>query len=248
MSYPLPRWIAHRGGGALAPENTLAGIRLAARLGFKAVEFDVMLTADGVPILIHDETLERTTDGRGGVAATPWSIIQGLDAGKAFHPAWTGERVPTLEAALDLCETQGLAVNLEIKPAAGLARETALAVARVIANRQPAVPLLLSSFSETALAVAYEHLPDIPRAWLVESLPPGWQISVDTLGCSALHVSAQQVEALPWSEIAEARLAVAAYTVNDPAMARCCGRRGVQALFTDRLDGFGSEETFADNL
>jgi glycerophosphoryl diester phosphodiesterase len=71
MPMPLPRWFAHRGGGSLAPENTLAGIRLAARLGYKAVEFDVMLSGDGTPVLIHDETLERTTNGVGRVCETP---------------------------------------------------------------------------------------------------------------------------------------------------------------------------------
>src|SRR2546422_6860489 len=72
-TWPHPRVVCHRGGGALAPENTLAGIRKAAATGFGGVEFDVMLSADKVPLLIHDETLERTTDGRGAVSATPYA-------------------------------------------------------------------------------------------------------------------------------------------------------------------------------
>ena len=85
--WPYPRIVAHRGGGRLAPENTLGAIRLGASMGFKGVEFDVMLAGDGTPLLIHDETLERTTNGRGEVAAMPYSEIAKLDAG-----SWHGER------------------------------------------------------------------------------------------------------------------------------------------------------------
>ena len=106
MQSPLPRWIAHRGGGSLAPENTLAGIRLAARLGFRAVEFDVMLSADGTPFLIHDETLERTTNGHGPVCATPDRVLHRLDAGQ-------GESLPTLAQAAALCRELGLLANVE---------------------------------------------------------------------------------------------------------------------------------------
>ncbi|HMV07072.1 MAG TPA: glycerophosphodiester phosphodiesterase family protein, partial [Accumulibacter sp.] len=99
LAWALPHVLAHRCGGALAPENTLAGLRLAARLGFSAVEFDVMLSADGTPWLLHDETLERTTNGRGPLAATADRVLAGLDAGAAHHPAFAGEPLPTLAAA-----------------------------------------------------------------------------------------------------------------------------------------------------
>ncbi|MDP3036273.1 MAG: glycerophosphodiester phosphodiesterase family protein, partial [Rhodocyclaceae bacterium] len=83
-----PRIIAHRCGGALAPENSLAGLAIAARLGCRAVEFDVMLTADGVPLLIHDETLRRTTTGRGRVAEMTLAEIRRFDAGGPHHAAF----------------------------------------------------------------------------------------------------------------------------------------------------------------
>ena len=110
MKRSLPRWFAHRGGGTLAPENTLAGIRLAARMGFKAVEFDVMLSADGTPVLIHDETLERTTSGAGRVCDTSDDALFLLDAGN-------GERIPRFSEAAALCREYGLLANIEIKPA-----------------------------------------------------------------------------------------------------------------------------------
>jgi glycerophosphoryl diester phosphodiesterase len=129
--WPYPRIIAHRGGGTLAPENTLAGIRKAAEMGFGGVEFDVMLSADEVPVLIHDETLERTTNGHGSVAATPYATIARLDAGAWFGPKYQGERVPTFEQAGKLCVELGLWANVEIKPAPGFERETAAAAAKL---------------------------------------------------------------------------------------------------------------------
>src|SRR6266446_7771444 len=97
--WPYPRVVGHRGGGALAPENTLAAIRGAAAMGFGGVEFDVMLSADRVPVLIHDETLERTTDGRGETSATPYAKLASLDAGAWFGTEFRGERVPSFEQA-----------------------------------------------------------------------------------------------------------------------------------------------------
>src|SRR5262252_9838977 len=147
-SWPHPRIIGHRGGGMLAPENTLAGFRKASAMGFGAVEFDVMLTADGIPILIHDETLDRTTSGRGAVSSALYAKIADLDAGAWFGPQHRGERVPRFEDAGRLCIELGLWANVEIKPAAGFERETATIAcerARTLwpgAARRP----LLSSF------------------------------------------------------------------------------------------------------
>src|SRR3989442_1469940 len=89
-TWPHPRVVCHRGGGALAPENTLAGIRKAAAMGFGGVEFDVMLSSDNVPLLIHDETLDRPTNGRGSVAAPPYAMLASLDAGPWLSPQLRG--------------------------------------------------------------------------------------------------------------------------------------------------------------
>src|SRR5215472_12885505 len=115
----VPRIIGHRGAKATAPENTLAGIRQARREGAAWVEFDVKLTADGHPILMHDDTLERTTDGQGPVAAARLADIRRLDAGSKFGPAWQGERVPLLSEALSVLAELDMGFNLEIKPCKG---------------------------------------------------------------------------------------------------------------------------------
>src|SRR5437879_10868698 len=133
-TWPHPRVVCHRGAGTLAPENTLAGIRKAAAMGFGGVEFDVMLSADKIPLLIHDETLDRTTSGQGSVAATRYATVASLDAGARFSPEYRGERVPSFEQAGRLCVELGLWANIEIKPASGFERETAAAATRLTAD------------------------------------------------------------------------------------------------------------------
>src|SRR5882762_8071008 len=104
MRWPYPRIVAHRGGGSLAPENTLAAIRLGASLGFRGVEFDVMLAGDGTPVLIHDETLERTTGVKGEVALTPYQELEKLD-------------IPRFQDAARLCRELGVWASVALEAA-----------------------------------------------------------------------------------------------------------------------------------
>ncbi len=233
MKLPLPRWIAHRGGGSLAPENTLAGIRLAARLGYRAVEFDVMLSADGTPFLIHDETLARTTNGDGRVCATPDGVLLTLDAGG-------GERIPTMAAAAALCRQYGLLANVEIKPAAGYERQTAEVVARqCVALWQGAEILpLISSFSMEALAIARDLAPGIPRGLLFDAVPADWHRQLLSLGGVTLHCNAKLVCGEVLAEAAAQAVPVLCYTVNSVAASKKLLASGVSAMFTDRLDLF----------
>lgn len=236
MKHPLPRWFAHRGGGSLAPENTLAGIRLAARLGYEAVEFDVMLSGDGTPVLIHDETLERTTNGSGQVCETSDSQLFRLDAGN-------GERIPRFSEAVALCREYGLLANVEIKPATGFERQTAEAVALMAKQlwQGAAIQPLISSFSPEAIEVARDLAPNIPRGLLFESVPDDWLQEMSrwqalTLHCSANHVSDQVL-----AEARDCGVPVLCYTVNRTEQAKALFERGVSAVFTDRLDLFSSE-------
>ena len=213
--WPYPKIVAHRGGGKLAPENTLAGIRLAARLGYRAVEFDVMLSADGTPFLIHDETLERTTNGHGRVCATPDGVLLTLDAGG-------GERIPTMAAAAALCRQYGLLANVEIKPAAGYERQTAEVVARhCVALWQEAEILpLISSFSMEALAIARDLAPAIPRGLLFDAVPADWHRQLLSLGGVTLHCNARQVRSEVLAEAAAQAVPVLCYTVNSVAASK----------------------------
>lgn len=236
MKLSLPRWIAHRGGGSLAPENTLGGIRLAARLGFKAVEFDVMLSGDGTPVVIHDETLERTTNGAGRVCDTPDALLFSLDAG-------CGESVPRFAEAAALCRELGLLANVEIKPATGHEKATAEVVARMTAAmwHGAAVQPLLSSFSLEALEIARDLVPEIARGVLFEAVPSGWMNELQRLQAVSLHCDASLLCDDVLAEAVAQGVPVLCYTVNAAESAEALFARGVNALFTDRLDLFSPE-------
>lgn len=235
-----PRIIAHRCGGALAPENTLAGLRLAARLGCCGVEFDAMLAADGVPVLMHDATLERTTSGRGRVADMDSAGLARLDAGSRHHAAFAAEPVPTFAEALRLCAALGLWANVEIKPAAGQEAETGRVVARHAAAATG--KLLLSSFSSVALRAAADEAVQLPRAMLFEAIPDDWRERLMETGARALHASAQALTVDPLQAVRDAGFPLACYTVNRRDDADRMFAMGVSAVFTDRPDLWASAE------
>ncbi len=236
MKFSPPRWIAHRGGGKLAPENTLAGIRLAARLGYSAVEFDVMLSGDGTPVLIHDETLERTTNGAGRVCETADTSLFSLNAG-------FGERIPCLAEAAALCRQYGLLANVEIKPSAGFEQLTGEVVARQAAELWLGadVPPLLSSFSLTALEAAQVVAPALSRGLLFERVPVDWLAEIRRLDGVSLHCEASGVTDVVLAEADAAGIPVFCYTVNAPDQAAELFARGVSAVFTDNLARFAPE-------
>ncbi|MBS0338469.1 MAG: glycerophosphodiester phosphodiesterase [Proteobacteria bacterium] len=241
--WPYPRVVAHRGGGTLAPENTLGALRLGASMGFGGVEFDVMLAGDGTPVLIHDETLERTTSGKGGVPAKTYAEIGSLDAGAWHSDRFRGERVPTFVAAAGVCRELGLWPNVEIKPAKGFESQTGRAVARLALDlwRDAALPPVLSSFSVEALAVAQEAAPSLPRGMLVSRIPPDWEARMRKLGCVALHCNYRDLTEPLCAEIHAAGYAILCWTVNDPRDAGRLFGWGVDCVVTDRLDLIGPD-------
>jgi glycerophosphoryl diester phosphodiesterase len=233
----LPRVFAHRCGGALAPENSLAGLRIAAAMGVRAVEFDVMLSAEATPWLIHDEDLERTTSGRGSVCKTPDAVLATLDAGASHHRSFAGERLPTFEAAALLCRALDLRVNVEIKPAAGLEALTGEVVAKQILALWPGPPWpLVSSFSPLALAAARRLAPQLPLGCLCESAAPDWLAVFRDLNAFSLHCAWQGVSDELLADAAEQGIPVLCYTVNDRLTADALLARGVTSLFSDRID------------
>ena len=236
MAYRLPRVVGHRGAAASAPENTLAGLRRAHQLGVGWVEFDVKLSGDGVPILMHDAMLERTTDGQGAVANTAYAAIRALDAGAWFGPEFAGERVPSFDEAVDLLLSHGLMANVEIKACAGRERETGSAVARRLAERWPQdrPPLLLSSFAEAALDAAREAVPALPRGLLVGKVPPDWRARVEGLGCVSLHCSHRELDAATVSRVRDGGYPLLVYTVNEAERAAELFAWGVDCICSDR--------------
>jgi len=239
--WPYPRIVAHRGGGRLAPENTLAAIRFGASLGFGGVEFDVMLAGDGTPVLMHDETLVRTTGTRGEVAHLSYERLAQLDAGSWRGAKWRGERIPTFEQAARLCRELGLWANIEIKPATGYERRTGEAVARAARElwRGAGLPPVLSSFSPLALAAARAAVPELPRGLLVARIPEHWHEALQDLECVALHCNYRALNKRLAARIHAAGYAILAWTVNDRRSARRLLGWGVNCLVTDALARIG---------
>jgi glycerophosphoryl diester phosphodiesterase len=129
--WPYPKIVAHRGGGTLAPENTVAGLRAGLAYGFRAVEFDVMLSRDGIGMVMHDPDFGRTVAGQGSVPGTDAVELAAMDAGSWFGPQFHDEPVPFFTQFIDYCKAQRIWMNVEIKPADGFERETGDWVAKV---------------------------------------------------------------------------------------------------------------------
>ena len=240
MAWAGPRVVAHRGGGALAPENTLGALRLGASRGFRGVEFDVMLAGDGTPVLIHDETLARTTNGKGDVARTPYAELAKLDAGAWKGEQWRGEPLPAFADAGRLCRSLGLWSNVEIKPAKGFERATGTAVARMAAEiwRDDPSQCLLSSFSAVALEAARDAAPHLARGYIVRPVTERLDV-LERLGCVSLHCKHQVLEEAQVREVRDAGYALLCWTVNEPEIARRLLGWGVDGVITDALDRIG---------
>ncbi len=241
QAWPYPLWIAHRGAGRLAPENTLAALRFGAARGFRMAECDVKLSADGVPFLLHDATLDRTTDGHGTAGDQPWQALARLDAGAWHAPGHAGERLPTLAQVAAWCRETAFDFNIEIKPSPGTARRTGEVVAREAARlwRGAGVPPLLSSFWTEALEAARTAAPALPRALLRDGSAEGVVEQALALECVAVVCHHPLWDAALVARARAAGLRCLAYTVNDAAEADRLLALGLDGLITDRVEAFG---------
>ena len=238
--WPYPRWMAHRGAGKLAPENTLAAFRLGAAHGYRAFECDVKLSADGLPFLLHDATLERTTDGQGTAGHQPWAALSQRDAGAWHSRAYAGEPLPTLAGIAAYVLRNGFALNIEIKPTPGVEEHTGRVVAehaqRLWAGA--AVPPLLSSFRPEALAGARATAPELPRALLVDALWDGWFEVAQQLGCVAVVSNHKLMDAALIAQLHDRGLRALVYTVNEPDDVQRLMSLGIDGIITDAVDRF----------
>jgi len=238
--WPYPCWIAHRGAGTLAPENTLAAFRLGAEHGFGMFECDVKLSADGEPFLLHDSELARTTNGTGEAGALTWDALSRLDAGSWHGRTHAGEPLLRLESLSRWLQALGLMVNLEIKPSPGDDVRTGTVVANRVAEwwAHAEVKPLLSSFSLEALTAARDAQPDLPRALLIDRWIPEAVDQALALGCCALVVHQAFLNDRRVEMIHEAGLKALAYTVNEAERADTLWSAGLDGLITDRVDAF----------
>jgi glycerophosphoryl diester phosphodiesterase len=239
--WPYPLWIAHRGAGKLPPENTLAAFRVGAAHGWRMFECDVKLSADGVPFLLHDDTLDRTVrPERGTAGERTWAELSRLDAGGWLHRGFAGEPIPSLDAIARYVIRNGFALNIEIKPTPGQEADTGRVVAEHAARlwAAQAVPALLSSFRPEALQAAKDAAPTLPRALLLDTLWGGWWDMARALGSAAVVTNHALMDRTLVERLHGAGLRALCYTVNDPADARRLVALGIDGIITDAVDRF----------
>ncbi len=231
----LPRIMGHRGAAGVAPENTLVSLRTAAEQGARWVEFDAMLSGDGVPVLFHDDNLKRTTGCDAMMVDTPLAKLRRLEAGAWLAPKFAGEPIPTLEEALVFVLESGLSPNVEIKPSKGMVEATGQEVAEVMARCWPLdrSPALISSFHREGLAIAQRVAPRVPRAFLMRRPARNWRGIAKALDCSTIHIASRWLTERMAKEVKSDGYGLAAFTVNDPRRAKRLIARGVDCIITD---------------
>lgn len=236
--WPYPFWIAHRGAGLSAPENTLAAFKLGAQSGFRAFECDVKLSQDNVAFLLHDTELNRTTNGTGIASEQPWDQLARLDAGSWHSAAFAGEPLLRLRDLARFCIAGDYCLNLEIKPSPGQDAKTGQLVAKEASQLWHEVKStlpLLSSFSDEALAAASQTAPQLPRALLLDKLSPDWLERAERLSCVAIVAHHTLFDARMMPRLRSARLRALAYTVNDRQTASELISLGVDGIITDSV-------------
>jgi glycerophosphoryl diester phosphodiesterase len=251
--WPYPRLVAHRGGGILAPENTIAALRCGLDRGFRAAEFDVMLSGDAIPVVMHDPELGRTVKGKGSISSFTAQQLTAMDAGSWFGKEFAGEHVPSYERVFRFCSVHGIWMNVEIKPVPGFEEQTGRVVAEYTKrfldelsgpgswHGDVAHLPLFSSFSFEALMAAKAVAPEIPRAILLRSIPESWQSMLRQVDAVAVDVSYRQLQPEQAEAVKQAGYGLFCYTVNDIDLARKLKSWGVDSICTDRTDLFGPD-------
>ena len=227
-----PLIFAHRGASRVAPENTLAAFRQAVEIGADGIELDVQLSADGVPVVIHDTTVDRTTDGSGWVRDLTLAQLQELDAGGHAGAAFAGERIPTLEEVLAEVGDR-LLIDIELKYPTLETVSLEGQIIEVIRRLGMQQRVWLSSFKPYALHTARRWAPAMPCGLIYGPLSPGSWLLGPITPHEALHPHASLVSERMMQRARKRGLRVITWTVDDPAQARQLATRGVDAIITN---------------
>ncbi len=232
-----PPLIAHRGASAFAPENTLAAFAVAQELGATWVEFDVMLAACGEAIIIHDDTLDRTTNGTGNACEYPYSELKKLDAGSWFGLEFANERIPTFNEVITFLKQHHMAANVEIKSVVGQEETVVVKVLDEIRQHWTAsmTPPLISSFSMPILQHVRKRSPNAAIGVLIHEWFDGWEAICQELNCVSVNVNEEILSRDKIKKIKSMDKLILSYTVNSIDRAHDLFMQGVDAVFTDEF-------------
>ncbi|MFB5673331.1 glycerophosphodiester phosphodiesterase [Paenibacillus terreus] len=212
--------VAHRGSSHAAPENTLAAFKQAMAFPFvKWIELDVQLSRDGVPVVIHDFRLERTTNGSGLVKDRSWDELRRLDAGSWKSPRYRGEPIPSLAEVLDLCRGK-VRLNIELKTSGDMYPGLESAVLRQIVARGMEQEIVLTSFDQQALRKVKELMPEVCTGLITDIRPADLSGRLSALGCSFLSMAYPKIDARLMAEMSEQGITVMAWTVDQVGIIR----------------------------
>jgi len=230
-----PPVIAHRGASASAPENTMSAFIKAALLGIKWIECDVMQSSDKKLLIHHDETLERTTNGKGLLIDHSYAYLRTLDAGRRFSPQFSGEKIPSFIELMDFLYKYKLSANIELKAYPG--QEESL-VKKVISEATPFlesedISIIFSSFSVKSMYFLRKYAPTSMLGLLLHEWEPHWEESCHALDCTTIHVNQGILTQEKAKKIKAMGKFLLSYTVNDPTRAKQLYHWGVDAVFSD---------------
>lgn len=230
--------IGHRGVASLAPENTLAGFKLAKKLGLNWVEFDIQLTKDQQWVVFHDDLLNRTTNGKGAIYEHTFDDLKSLDAGSWFHASFKEEKIPSFIEVIALILETGLIPNIEIKIAAGTPftpvtfTEKLVETLKALWPKDKSLPLI-SSFDQRALYWLKQHAPEYPLGFLFEKLNPKEIEPVTKLDNISIHFEVDAQTDLEYIKKLANQHPLIPYTINDTLLGHQLIEAGCFALFTD---------------
>jgi glycerophosphoryl diester phosphodiesterase len=231
----LPLLIAHRGGSLEAPENTLAAFRHAIDLGMKFVELDVQMSSDGELMVIHDETVDRTTDGHGPVGRHTFEELRKLDAGVHFGPQFGGERIPTLREVLELCTDAGVGVVVEIKSPElyeGMVEKTVALIGEM--RTRGAENIWCISFDHAAIRKVRSLDPAIPLGYLYEYYEEKFVQPDDTVQAYCPYFRTALAHPEQVAKAHELGKFVLVYTVDEAGDMRTLVAASIDGMVSDR--------------
>ncbi|MEZ8630566.1 glycerophosphoryl diester phosphodiesterase [Vibrio lentus] len=225
----------HRGAASLAPENTLVSIEQAAKAGATWIEIDTQLSADGTPMVFHDKTVNRCTNGTGNIADLDLTALKTLDAGSWFGSEFAGTTIPTLSEALDKCLELDVTLNLEIKIYDDKAIQPLVEkVAALVEQKQfPVEKLLISSFKKEALNLCQQMMPEVKRGFICEVWNDFSLESVKSLDLYSIHIDHRILDEKTAKAIKDSGAVLKIWTLNDPKLASKYLNLGVDNIITD---------------